>query len=76
MNVEETMRRLLEDQLTFWKQRLDRKPLLLKGVRQCGKTHYEDVAYFNFEVDASLRARFAVDLDVRRIVDELGILLP
>ena len=49
------MRRLLYDKLITWKERENRKPLVLKGVRQCGKTfllrefgekNYADVAYF------------------------------
>ena len=77
------MRRLLYDKLLTWKERENRKPLILKGVRQCGKTfllrefgekNYADVAYFNFEGNTALRERFAFDLDVRRIVAELSIL--
>ena len=52
------MKRLLIDAMKHWKDSNDRKPLIVKGVRQCGKTYllkefgeayYEDVAYFNFE---------------------------
>ncbi len=77
------MKRILSDQLLSWKTQSDRKPLILKGVRQCGKTyllkefgeaHYDDVAYFNFEGNDALQARFDVDLDVDRIIAELGIL--
>ncbi|HEY0826838.1 MAG TPA: ATP-binding protein, partial [Bacilli bacterium] len=77
------MKRSLSSQLIAWKNNRDRKPLIIKGVRQCGKTyllkdfgetHYEDIAYFNFEGNSSLQARFEVDLDVRRIITELGIM--
>lgn len=60
-----------------------RKPLIVKGVRQCGKTwllkefgknNYEDVAYFNFEGNEALQERFNQDLDVKRIIEELSIL--
>lgn len=77
------MERLLMGELIKWKERQGRKPLILKGVRQCGKTYllkefgekyYEDVAYFNFEGNKALQQRFENDLDVRRIVMELGIL--
>jgi len=69
--------------LKTWKDSPARKPLVVKGVRQCGKTWlleefgrecYPDVAYFNFEGNAALSARFEGDLDVRRIISELGIL--
>ncbi len=77
------MKRLLMDELIKWKNSEDRMPLIVKGVRQCGKTYllkefgneyYEDVAYFNFEGNQGLQQRFENDLDVERIVTELGIL--
>ncbi len=70
-------------ELVEWKNRTGRKPLLLKGVRQCGKTyllrefgaiHFNDVAYFNFELTPSLANLFERDLDPQRIITELGIL--
>jgi len=69
--------------LVKWKNSEQRKPLLLRGVRQCGKTwllrefgkiNYQDVAYFNFEGNDALGARFDNDLDVMRIIKELGVL--
>ena len=77
------MERLLMNSLIKWKESKSRKPLIVKGVRQCGKTYllkefgekyYEDVAYFNFEGNKALQQRFQNDLDVKRIVMELGIL--
>lgn len=77
------MKRQLSDALIKWKEKKNRKPLIVKGVRQCGKTYlltefgheqYEDVAYFNFEGNDALQARFDGDLDVTRIIAELGIL--
>ena len=59
------MQRLLLNTLTEWKNNPKRKPLILKGVRQCGKTyllkefgqrHYSDIAYFNFEETESLKS--------------------
>ena len=50
------MERTLISELIRWKDKPNRKPLVLKGVRQCGKTYllkdfgkryYENVAYFN-----------------------------
>ena len=67
--------------LKEWKNREDRKPLLLTGVRQCGKTHiirefgeaeFEDVAYFNFEEDETLGSAFDHDYKIARILDDLG----
>lgn len=76
------MERTLLKDLLSWKEKPNRKPLVLKGVRQCGKTyllkvfgktHYEDVAYFNFEETGALSTVFDKDYDVRRIVFELGL---
>ncbi len=77
------MKRLILDELIKWKSRKDRKPLILKGVRQCGKTYilnefglenYDEVAYYNFEGNPALAERFEQDLDPKRIIMELGIL--
>ena len=77
------MKRILIDKMKLWKESGRRKPLIIKGVRQCGKTwllkefgasFYEDVAYFNFEGNDALGERFENDLDVVRIITELGIL--
>ncbi|MDR0843092.1 MAG: AAA family ATPase, partial [Acidobacteriota bacterium] len=61
------MERAIFQNLLEWKHDPDRKPLILKGVRQCGKTWllkefgarcYPDTAYFNLEKTAEIRARF------------------
>lgn len=53
--------------LEAWKEDEHRKPLILQGARQVGKTysilefgqkHYENVAYFNFETNPKLNATF------------------
>lgn len=76
------MDRVLIRDLIKWKNDSARKPLILKGVRQCGKTYllkefgrkcYEDVAYFNFEETESLSGVFEKDFDVSRILFELGL---
>ena len=76
------MERLLNAQLKQWRQNPKRKPLVLKGVRQCGKTwllkefgeqNYPDAAVFNFEENPSLCSIFEQDLDVKRILLELGV---
>ena len=76
------MERLLNAQLNQWRQNPKRKPLVLKGVRQFGKTwllkefgeqNYPDVAVFNFEENPSLCGIFEQDLDVKRILLELGV---
>ena len=76
------MKREITEKLIAWKRNQDRKPLVLKGVRQSGKTyalkdfganHYSDVAYFNFEETPALGQLFDQDFDVKRILLELGI---
>ncbi len=76
------MERELLDQLVEWKNESTRKPLILKGVRQCGKTYllkefgkryYDDTAYFNFEETEALKAVFEKDYDTKRIIFELGL---
>lgn len=76
------MKREITQDLLAWKEQKNRKPLVLKGVRQCGKTyilkefgreHYKDVAYFNFEETKSLISLFDQDYDFKRILFELGL---
>lgn len=75
------MERDIMKQLVEWKDATDRKPLLITGVRQCGKTYlckefgnryFEDVAYFYFEGNRGLASVFEYDFDPKRIIDELG----
>ncbi|MDR1690635.1 MAG: ATP-binding protein [Candidatus Methanoplasma sp.] len=79
------MKRVIYDDLVEWKNSSNRKPLLLEGVRQCGKTYilkefgkmnYDDVAYFTFEKNPALHDIFEQDLDTERILDRLNLLHP
>ena len=72
-------REILED-LKEWKDKPGRKPLLLTGVRQCGKTYiieefarenFKSYVRINFEESEKLSSIFDYDFDVRRIVAEL-----
>ena len=80
-NEEVGMERKSLSQLKKWKDKKNRKPLLMTGVRQCGKTYiikkfgeseFNDVAYFNFDGNAGLQSIFEYDFDVNRILDELA----
>ncbi len=83
MNV--FMIRIAENQLLEWKSRSDRKPLIVRGARQIGKswtvehfgkTHYKGKTHIvNFEKRADLHQIFEVNFDVKRIVLELEIQL-
>ncbi len=76
------MQRYIEQQLLEWKNRKDRKPLILKGARQVGKTYilkkfgeeeYENVSYFNFDHDENLKELFVNTKDPKRILEQLAI---
>ncbi len=76
------MERALYADLVGWKSSLRRKPLLLRGARQTGKTfllrefgekEFDRVLYCNFEEDPGLESFFRRDLDPHRIVTELSI---
>lgn len=67
--------------LINWKNKKNRKPLMVLGVRQCGKTYlikefgkqeFEDMAYCNFDGNKGLQSIFDYDFDINRILEELG----
>ena len=67
------MERLILQKLLAWKNSPYRKPLILKGVRQVGKTwilkefgrrYYENTAYFNFEENEEYKQFFETTKDV------------
>jgi predicted AAA+ superfamily ATPase len=77
-----TMKRDIYKKLLYWKSSPRRKPLLLQGARQTGKTfilkafgrnEFDNVMYCNFEEDSGLDQFFERDLDPERIVKELSI---
>lgn len=68
--------------LIDWKQNPDRKPLVVKGARQVGKTwlvkhfgaeHYEDMVYVNFDRDTTANDIFELDYDTKRIISRLSL---
>ncbi len=70
------------EQLKQWKERPNRKPLILQGARQVGKTWlmqefgrlaFQHTFIINFEDDAHARGVFEEDLDVNRIMKQLSI---
>ena len=75
-------RRKIESLLLQWKAQEKRKPLIIKGVRQCGKTcsvqefarqNYEHVIYLNFLDKKSYKAFFNGDLDVETITTNIAL---
>lgn len=76
------MKRDLYAALLEWKNEPARKPLILQGARQVGKTwlmkefgkkEFAQVAYLNFESSARLQTMFANDFDIRRILSVIEI---
>ena len=76
------MERALMQDLIEWKNNPAKKPLVIQGVRQCGKTflinefakrYYNDVSYYRFDKDAKIKGFFEQDLDPKRIIKDLGL---
>ena len=76
------MQRFITEKLINWKNSNDRKPLILKGARQVGKTYilkefginnYDNVAYFNFDHDDGLAELFLNTKDPKRIIEQLSL---
>lgn len=71
------MERFLMDDLVGWKNSVRRKPLVLNGARQVGKTwllmefgarHFESVAYVNLDNNLGIASQFDVGYDLPRIL--------
>ena len=76
------MRRFAMDKLLDWKKKSNRKPLILMGARQVGKTwlmkefgktYYEKTAYISFYNNQRMQAVFDTDFDIKRIIMNLNI---
>lgn len=76
------MERLLLQELVKWKEKADRKPLILRGARQVGKTWllkdfgakcFDDVCYVNFEQKDTLSMIFEGVLSPKRIIEQLSL---
>ncbi len=75
------MKRQLYGKLKEWQSNPHRKPLLLQGARQVGKTYllkefasreYEDSAYFNFEQEPELKSIFERSLKPSYLIENLS----
>lgn len=78
------MERTILKRLEMWKNRKDRKPLLLEGARQTGKTwivkefgsrYYSDVAYINFDKEKSLKDIFSGTLSPDILISSISALI-
>ena len=77
------MNRKSIEQLMRWKTDPERKPLIIKGARQVGKTWlmkefgktcYEDYVYLNFDEEESIKSVFEKNKDPHRIIELLSLL--
>ena len=77
------MKRLIYNELTTWKDRKDRKPLVILGARQVGKTwimrhfgeqEYENVAYINCDDEPRAKDMFMPDYDMDRILLSIQVI--
>lgn len=78
------MKRNVFEKLLEWKQKKNRKPLIVNGARQVGKTYilrafgeecYEKVAYINCDKNELLQKIFEQDYDIQRILLSLSALV-
>lgn len=77
------MERFLMNDLVAWKESSRRKPLILNGARQVGKTwllkafgnaHFENIAYVSLDSNEAARAVFEADFNIARIISSLSLL--
>ncbi|MBQ8469070.1 MAG: AAA family ATPase, partial [Clostridia bacterium] len=79
------LKRKIEDTLLQWKNMPNHLPLVIKGVRQCGKTfivqhfaqqHYESVVYINFVLEADKATAFQGNKHLNTILLGLSTMMP
>ena len=77
------IKRKIHHQLLTWKDNPKRKPLILQGARQVGKTwilkrfgqeYFENTAYFNFDQQVDLKQLFVTTKDTKRILQNLSLI--
>ena len=75
--INDMYKRKIEKTLLEWKEQSNRKPLVIKGCRQCGKTssvmafakeHYQHVVYLDFHEHREYKAFFAGALDIDTLI--------
>lgn len=76
------MERNLFIKLEQWKNKKKRKPLIIQGARQVGKTwimkefgarYYKDTIYINFDNNETMKKVFEIDFDISRIISSVKI---
>ena len=70
------------EKLINWKNNKNKKPLIIRGARQVGKTwlmkefgknYYDNCAYINFDNNSRMEQLFSGDLNIERIIQGLKI---
>ena len=78
------MKRNIWQALVDWKDSSDRKPLILKGARQVGKTwlmqefgrtYYNNIVYVNFDIEDEIKSIFEGNKNPQRIVELLSLIV-
>lgn len=76
------MERMLMSDLLAWKNSKKRKPLIIRGARQVGKTwimkefgrkYFENTVYISFDNNEHMKHVFDMDMDIRRIISSLKL---
>lgn len=76
------MKRKMLERLAIWKSSSNRKPLILYGARQVGKTwlinefgktHYKDVIYINFEINTRFTKEFDIDISPNFLLNRMEL---
>lgn len=79
------LKRKIESVLAEWRNSESKRPLVIKGIRQCGKTYivrkfaeenYESVIYMNFILEPDKKTAFIGNIDVDTIILNLSALIP
>ncbi|MDR3274936.1 MAG: ATP-binding protein [Endomicrobium sp.] len=77
------MQRNAMNNLTLWKSKTDKMPLIIEGARQVGKTwlmqefgrtQYQNTVYLNFEINIKARELFRNNIDPKYIISELELM--
>lgn len=77
------MERIAMDKLVAWKTSAERKPMILKGARQVGKTwlmqefgkrYYRNTVYYNFDEEDELKSVFESNKNPHRIIELLSMI--
>lgn len=79
------LKRKIEKELLDWKNSQNHKPLIIKGIRQCGKTfvarkfadeNYENIVYINFFQNPEYASIFSGSLEVDNLITMISAFIP